>query len=98
MLQDTKCPLCGGEIISTTRSYSCENWKREDGGCQFCIWKEAFGALFDENDAEALIAGKTVQKYNISKKGNPYLANWKLDSQLKMHYTYVDRGAETDSE
>jgi len=35
-----KCPLCGKDVIESTKSYSCSGWK---DGCKFTIWKEISG-------------------------------------------------------
>ena len=89
MLKNIKCPLCGGDLIETGKAFTCINWKKEDGGCKFTVWKESFGAVFDADDAEKLIRGESVEKMNVSKKGNKYPAVWELDDAKNMHYTYV---------
>ena len=37
------CPQCGGSIIEGKRGFGCSNWKKEDGGCSFVIWKTISG-------------------------------------------------------
>lgn len=95
MLKDIKCPLCGAEIIETSKGFSCSNWKKEDGGCKFVIWKETFGAVFNGKDVDTLIKGGEVRKNNVSKAGNPYLAKWSLDDNKKLHFVYIDREKDT---
>lgn len=50
------------------------------------IWKDNYGATFDENDAEKLIEGKSVIKYNISKNGSKYPVRYVLDENHKQHF------------
>ena len=68
------CPICGGEIQETSKAFCCSNWRRMDG------------ATFDENDAEKLIEGKSVIKYNISKNGSKYPVRYVLDENHKQHF------------
>ena len=80
------CSVCGGEIQETSKAFCCSNWRRMDGGCCFMIWKDNYGATFDENDAEKLIEGKSVIKYNISKNGSKYPVRYVLDENHKQHF------------
>ena len=92
MINGIKCPLCGGEILERKKSFSCSNWKDEDGGCHFTIWKVNFGATFSEDDIIRLFQGETLRKVNVSKAGNEYLADWTLDPTPDGYgakYTYV---------
>ena len=89
MLNTVKCPICGGRIVEHKKSFSCENWKVEDGGCGFAVWKNNFGASFTEEDVVQLIQGNSVEKENISKAGNPYKAIWNLNEEKKAWFQYV---------
>lgn len=31
------CPSCGGQVVETTKSFTCNQWKN---GCKFVVWKE----------------------------------------------------------
>ena len=91
MIHNLKCPVCGGEMTEASKGYSCSKWKKEDGGCKFTIWKESYGAVFTEEDAEALLNGETVRKTNTSKLGNQYEADWFLNKESnKVNFDYVD--------
>ncbi len=83
---EEKCPLCGGDIMETTRGFCCGNWKEEDGGCKFTIWKEAYGAKFNREDVAALIKGSRIQKENRAKSGNIYQASWYLDAKKQARF------------
>ena len=46
-----------GEVIEGKRGYGCANWKPENGGCKFVIWKEYRGiTVFPETAARLLSA------------------------------------------
>lgn len=57
-----KCPneKCGGDIVETTKGFGCSNWKEENGGCKFVIWKDMSGKNISESQAKLLLEkGKT---------------------------------------
>jgi len=55
-----QCPRCGGNIIEGKRGYGCSNWKEQDGGCNFVIWKVTFGKLIMPQIISRLLAEKEV--------------------------------------
>lgn len=63
-----KCPLCGGNVYNYPRAYGCGNWKREDGGCKFTIWKNMYGKILSEEDARTLIDGEIIGPYDFQTK------------------------------
>lgn len=89
MTKKLRCPLCGGEIMETDKGFSCSNWRDEDGGCNFTIWKQIYGAEMNENDVEALLNGETIEKENVSKMGNRYPVTYTLDEHYKPTFTVV---------
>ena len=85
------CPLCGGEILEHTKSFSCSNWKRKDGGCKFTIWKNSYGAEFNEEDVAKLLAGENVEKTNLSMDGEEYQALWFLNENHTARFRYAEQ-------
>lgn len=83
MKKELACPLCGGRVIETTKGFACENWPGMKGACRFTVWKESYGAVFDEGDVERLIAGESVRKVNTSRDGSDYEADWMLSEDGK---------------
>ena len=75
-----KCPQCGGNVIEKPKSYGCENWRENDGGCRFVIWKEMAKKWITPQMAGELIQkGRTGLLDNfMSKKGRPFSAVLKL--------------------
>ena len=59
-----KCPLCGGEVYESQKSYHCENYKGGDP-CKFAVWKEICGAAVSEADVRALLSGKRRVPKNV---------------------------------
>lgn len=83
MKKELACPLCGGRVIETAKGFACENWPGVKGACRFTVWKESYGAGFDEGDVERLVAGESVRKVNTSKDGSKYEADWMLSENEK---------------
>lgn len=83
MKKELACPLCGGRVIETAKGFACENWPGVKGACRFTVWKESYGAGFDEGDVERLVAGESVRKVNTSKDGSKYEADWMLSEDEK---------------
>ncbi|MFA9396447.1 MAG: DNA topoisomerase 3 [Halodesulfovibrio sp.] len=86
---DGKCPLCGGEVTDLDKRYACSNWKRDDGGCLFVIWKNMFGRAIDETIVDELLTkGRTAEPLDlISKAGKEYSAYLKIElGQVKLEF------------
>ncbi len=91
-----KCPACGGNVTETPRAYGCENWREEDGGCKFAIWKETAKKLIAPETAKKLLAGEKIGPLEgfISRKGSPFAASLKLlseNGQWKVKFLFDDR-------
>lgn len=56
----SRCPQCGGEIIEGKRGFGCSNWKPENGGCKFVIWKTIEGKQLTAPIVHSLIAKKQI--------------------------------------
>lgn len=67
------CPMCGGDVVETPKSYGCYNWKT--AGCKFSIWKETGGKVIKPAQAKQILKnGKTdkVIKGFVSKAGKKF--------------------------
>ena len=87
-----KCPECGGDIISSEKSFYCSNYK---DGCKFGGWKSICDSKLTDNEFLKLINGEVITK-NI-KKGST-----KWDQQLRYNkdehkVEFVKREAEESS-
>ena len=51
---NAKCPMCGGEIITTPFGYGCDNYKKDGSGCKFVLGTIA-GKDLSEEECRALI-------------------------------------------
>ncbi len=71
-----KCPACQGEIIEGNRGFGCSNWREEDGGCRFVIWKKIAGKPISLELAKEFLAKGKIGPFDdfISKKGTPFSA------------------------
>lgn len=49
-----KCPLCGGNVVTTPKAYSCSNWKEK--GCKFAIWKTIASKVIPAETAITLLS------------------------------------------
>lgn len=73
-----KCPICSkGDILETSKSYSCSEWKN---GCKATIWKNSLELRgknkISANEAKKLFAGETIRvKLKRKSDGKPYDAN-----------------------
>jgi DNA topoisomerase III len=78
-----KCPACGGEVTEGNKGFGCANWRDQDGGCRFVIWKTiARRPISPETATELLRDGKTpLLSGFISKKEKPFSAGLVLAHQ-----------------
>ena len=73
------CPVCGVSLIEGKKGYGCSNWKPENGGCSFVIWKNIFGKKLTKKNVKTLLNGKISRSYVF--KGND---NKKFKGKMKM--------------
>jgi len=60
VLEDVKCPACGGDLLIKSFGYGCANYNAEDkSGCRFAIGKIADKELSVALVKELLLNGKT---------------------------------------
>jgi len=74
-----KCPVCkDGDIIVTSKSYSCSNWKEKQ--CPFTIWKVIAGKTISEELVKQLSdEGQTGMLSGFkSRAGKPFSAQLEL--------------------
>ena len=76
------CPRCEGAIIETDKAFGCANWRQQNGGCRFTIWKNSFGTTIEkELVCDLLENGKTKSALElVSKAGKPYKAHLKIEN------------------
>ncbi len=74
------CPDCGGEIVDGKKGYGCQNWKEQDGGCKFVVWKTIAKKRIPKKAVRQLLkTGKSDVIQNMkSKTGKPFSARLKL--------------------
>ncbi len=78
-----KCPACGGDVVESDKGYGCANWRQEDGGCRFTIWKTIARKEISRSVAKELLehgATGTLQGF-ISRKGSAFAARLRLEDQ-----------------
>ncbi len=75
-----KCPVCGGDVVEGPKAYGCANWRENDGGCKFTIWKTiSQREITQKNAIQILQQGITDILFGfISKKGNAFSTRLKL--------------------
>jgi DNA topoisomerase-3 len=76
-----KCPRCGAEVVEGTKGFGCKNWREQDGGCRFVIWKVIAGKEIPEAAVRDLLTkGETTVIHGfISKKGREFSAKLRLE-------------------
>lgn len=57
--------MCKGLIQENSKAYACSNWKTQDGGCKFTIWKVFLGKLFSIFTEEEMI--QMAKGFNLVK-------------------------------
>lgn len=76
------CPVCGGEIIEGKRGYGCSHWRKQDGGCNFVIWKTFKGKKLTPANIKTLAGGKKTRSYVFKTgDGKKFKARIKLEKK-----------------
>lgn len=93
-----KCPVCGGDIVETPRAFSCANWREQDGGCKFAIWKEIAGKKISKSVAKTLLEKRetgVLKGFYSKKKDREFEAALVLEEQgdgtLKIAFKFPSR-------
>lgn len=75
-----KCPVCGGEMVTTPFGYGCSNYKKDKSGCNFNIGEIA-GVIIPEEQVLLLLGEQghtdTIKGFK-SKNGKKFNAALKL--------------------
>lgn len=74
-----KCPVCGGEMVTTPFGYGCSNYKQDKTGCNFNIGEIAGKEIPEEQVKLLLESGRTEVITGFKSKSNK-----KFDAQLKL--------------
>lgn len=70
-----KCPLCGGELTTTSFGYGCSNYWNEENQCKFNVGAIAGKTLEEEDFRELITNGRTkVLDGFVSKNKNKFKA------------------------
>lgn len=56
---DAKCPMCGGNIITTPFGYGCDNYQKDGTGCRFVLGTIAGRDLTEEECITLINQGRT---------------------------------------
>lgn len=84
------CPVCGGEVYESPKTFMCENNKRDDNTCNFYLYKEDhyIKAVYGHNITTA-VATKLLKSKKYTEKGKTVLlvvdnekksSSWKSES------------------
>ena len=94
------CPICGGNIIETPKSFGCSNWK-PPMSCRFTIWKKPNKGMFRKCGISAarmkkFLKGETVHMKRLMKNnGEEFEADIVLqidkNSQYPANLTFAER-------
>jgi DNA topoisomerase III len=57
-----KCLLCGGDIREREKFYGCSNWKPNNEGCDFVLWKVVAGKKLSTKQIKTLLKGEKTEK------------------------------------
>lgn len=78
------CPLCGQAVIEGKKGYGCSDWK---AGCQFVLWKQAYGVNISKEMASQLIqTTRTIQAYHIKQDEQVFNAQLVLNKQGELGF------------
>lgn len=70
-----KCPVCGGELTTTSFGYGCSNYTSKEHPCKFAVGEMAGRGLSEEEFKKLITEGKTeVLEGFRSKSGKPFKA------------------------
>jgi len=70
-----KCPVCGGELTTTSFGYGCSNYWNEENQCKFNVGAIAGKTLEEEDFRELILNGRTkVLDGFVSKTKNKFKA------------------------
>ena len=77
---EVQCPLCGGNIMTTSFGYGCSNYQKDGSGCNFAIGTIAGKDLSDEECITLIRYGHTAVLSGFVSKQKK-----KFDAMLVLH-------------
>ncbi|MBR3769239.1 MAG: topoisomerase C-terminal repeat-containing protein [Lachnospiraceae bacterium] len=93
------CPVCGGELTTTSFGYGCSNYWNKENGCKFNVGTIAGVSLSEEIFRELITTGKTaVLDGFVSKNKKKFSASLLLqkDGEGKVQVTFGDFQSEPE--
>jgi DNA topoisomerase-3 len=95
IMEDMKCPFCGGQIKATDKYYLCEKYGKEANACKFILGKDTAGAEITEEDLADICAGKEtrVLQMHSKKSGKDFKASLIADKEKgQVTFKFPDSG------
>jgi DNA topoisomerase-3 len=91
-----ECPVCGGKIFETDRSYICEHSQADRKPCKFKLSKTILGREISKEQAQKLLTSGRTDLFEgfISKRGRPFSAYLKLEDS-KVEFEFPEKPART---
>lgn len=84
------CPLCGGDVIETKKSFGCTNWKTS--GCKFTVWKQISGHNVTKAQAKELLAKKKTRLLKFkTKAGKVFQAHLIVGTNGRIEFEFAKR-------
>lgn len=60
-----RCPICGGAVSELPTFFGCENFRSQDGGCKYKIFKTLYNMPLSEKMMDELLTnGETTEKFD----------------------------------
>ncbi|MCR4831424.1 MAG: topoisomerase C-terminal repeat-containing protein [Pseudobutyrivibrio sp.] len=90
-----KCPVCGGELTTTSFGYGCSNYSNDEIKCKFSIGQIAGVDLTEEQFKKLILEGKTdlIEGFK-SKSGKPFKSILKMekneDGEFRASFDFSD--------
>ncbi len=97
---ECKCPVCGGDIVTTPFGYGCNNYKKDGTGCKFNIGQIAGRDLTEEECIELIRDGATpVLSGFVSKTKKKFQARLVMskneEGQVTINFDFSENKAAT---
>lgn len=81
------CPLCNSKVLEGKANFYCSSKI-----CDFKIWKNTFGTVFNFEDAKLILCGKTTGIKNCKNKdGKSYKAQIKLGKDNRLELVFQNK-------
>ena len=71
-----KCPICGKDVVETSKYFMCSQYKKDSEPCDFIFSKTVSGQTIKTEEFQDILNGKkTKQKKFKSQTGNTFFAS-----------------------